>query len=64
MSDKLKFELSVDETNVVLTGLCELPAKHSLSLLQKIQSQAQEQMQLKTQESTELGDQQLLTEGE
>lgn len=39
-----KFELTEDEANVVLAGLGELPAKASLSVIQKIQSQATEQL--------------------
>ena len=38
-----KFELTEDEANVVLAGLGELPAKVSLSVIQKIQAQAKEQ---------------------
>ena len=38
-----KFELTEDEANVVLSGLGELPAKVSLSVIQKIQAQAKEQ---------------------
>ena len=41
----MKFELEVEEVNVLLQGLGELPAKHSMGLNQKIQQQAAPQMQ-------------------
>jgi len=41
----VSLELSVDEVNVVLAGLGELPAKASLSIIDKIRSQAVGQLQ-------------------
>lgn len=41
--DKLTFHLSVDEINIVLTALGELPAKTSLGVIQTLQTQAQQQ---------------------
>jgi len=38
------FELTQDEANTVLAGLCELPAKVSMGLINKIQQQGQAQM--------------------
>lgn len=37
------FSLTEEESNIVLQGLGELPAKTSLSVINKIQQQAQEQ---------------------
>lgn len=45
MNTLLKFELTADEANLVLAGLSELPAKVSLALINKIQQQAQVQIQ-------------------
>ena len=39
------FEFTPEETNVLLSGLSELPAKTSFGLITKIQMQAQAQMQ-------------------
>lgn len=36
----VKLELSLDEVNVVLAGLGELPAKTSLAVIDKVRSQA------------------------
>tara|TARA_B100000902_G_scaffold383053_1_gene421416 strand:+ start:307 stop:465 length:159 start_codon:yes stop_codon:yes gene_type:complete len=41
----LKFYLTVDEANVILAGLGELPAKLSMGLISKIKSQAEKQQQ-------------------
>ena len=38
--------ISEQEANMILTGLAELPAKHSMPLIQKLQVQATEQIQL------------------
>jgi len=35
---------SLDEANVILTGLAELPAKHSIGLINEIRSQIQKQV--------------------
>tara|TARA_A200000159_G_scaffold154892_1_gene168163 strand:- start:197 stop:373 length:177 start_codon:yes stop_codon:yes gene_type:complete len=40
-NEKVKFEFSVNELNIILAGLGELPAKASLPLIQKIQGAAQ-----------------------
>ena len=39
------FTLTVDEANMVIAGLNELPAKHSMAIIQKMQTQATEQQQ-------------------
>jgi hypothetical protein len=41
----VKLELSVEEVNVVLAGLGELPAKASINVIDKIRSQAVSQLQ-------------------
>ena len=41
MDNKLSIEFNIDELNIILAGLGELPAKASLPLIQKIQSAAQ-----------------------
>jgi hypothetical protein len=43
-------ELSVEDINVVLAGLGELPAKVSLSVIEKVRSQAVAQIQAANQE--------------
>jgi hypothetical protein len=48
---EIKFMLSVDEANTILTALQELPAKVANPLTKKLQDQAQPQ--LATSESTE-----------
>jgi len=45
MNDKLDFKLTIEEVNVVLQGLGELPAKLSMNLITSIQNQAAPQMQ-------------------
>jgi len=40
MEQIMKFEFSVDETNIILAGLGELPAKHSIDLIMKIKQSA------------------------
>ena len=39
----MNLELTLEEANLVLAGLLELPAKMSMQLIQKIHQQAQEQ---------------------
>ena len=39
----MNLELTIEEANLVLAGLLELPAKMSMQLIQKIHQQAQEQ---------------------
>jgi hypothetical protein len=41
----LNFTLTIEEANLVLAGLQELPAKVANPLTQKIQEQAREQLQ-------------------
>ena len=45
----MKFEFEVDEVNIVLQGLGELPAKLSMGLITNIQKQAEKQMKPETQ---------------
>jgi hypothetical protein len=44
--NKLTLELTLDETNLLLAGLGELPAKLSLALIEKIRSEAVSQFNL------------------
>ena len=41
----MKLEFKVEEVNIILQGLGELPAKLSMNLIQSIQEQAAPQMQ-------------------
>ena len=41
----MKFEFEIDQVNVILQGLGELPAKLSMNLITSIQKQAEKQMQ-------------------
>ena len=41
----MKFEFEIEEVNIILKGLGELPAKLSMNLIQSIQEQAASQMQ-------------------
>ena len=43
--DTLDFKLTIEEVNLVLQGLGELPAKLSINLINSIQTQAASQMQ-------------------
>ena len=43
-NESIKIDLSLDEINMVLGGLGELPAKASMGVIQKIQQQAQPQV--------------------
>lgn len=47
MSDLLKFDLSVDDLNVILEGLGELPAKRSHKVIVNLQKQALEHLNKK-----------------
>lgn len=38
--NKMTFEFTLDEVNLILAGLSELPAKQSISLLLKLQEEA------------------------
>jgi galactokinase len=43
----LKFELTIEETQLVLDALAELPAKKSLNLMSKIINESQAQLKAK-----------------
>ena len=43
--DTLDFKLTIEEVNLVLQGLGELPAKLSINIINSIQTQAASQMQ-------------------
>jgi hypothetical protein len=43
-AQKVTLDFTVDELNVVLAGLGELPAKASLALIDRIRAQATEQL--------------------
>ncbi len=48
---KLNVELTLDEVNVILAGLGELPAKVSVSVIDKVRSQVYPQLQQKSADS-------------
>ena len=41
---KIRLEFSLEEINVILQGLGEIPAKLSMNLIQRIQDEATEQL--------------------
>ena len=41
----MKFEFEIEQVNIILQGLGELPAKLSMNLIKTIQEQAAPQMQ-------------------
>ena len=43
-NESINLDLSLEEINVILSGLGELPAKASMGVIQKIQQQAQPQV--------------------
>ena len=43
----INLELTIDEVNLVLAGLGELPAKTSIELIHKIQAQGTSQLKMK-----------------
>jgi hypothetical protein len=43
-NENINLDLSLEEINLVLNGLGELPAKASMGVIQKIQQQAQPQV--------------------
>ena len=51
----MKFEFNVDEVNIILQGLGELPAKLSMNIIARIQEDAAKQMQpeMKSEEGAE-----------
>ena len=44
-NESIKLDLSLEEINMVLGGLGELPAKASMGVIQKIQQQASPQVE-------------------
>jgi hypothetical protein len=44
-TEKLKFELYLEEVNMILSGLNELPAKVSINLINKIQESGNRQLE-------------------
>lgn len=44
-NQEITLTLSVNEVNIILQGLGEVPAKTSMQIIQKIQSQAAPQLQ-------------------
>ena len=50
---KLKLEVTVEEANLIIAGLQELPAKLANPLTQKIQEQAKSQLDLENRERKE-----------
>lgn len=55
-NESIKLDLSLDEINMVLSGLGELPAKASMGVIQKIQQQASPQVQPEPVETPEEGE--------
>ena len=51
----MKFEFEVEQVNIILQGLGELPAKHSMNIIARIQEDAAKQMQpeMKSEEGAE-----------
>lgn len=49
----VKLELTVEEINIVLAGLGELPAKASIAMIDKIRKMATEQLQSQPEVSAE-----------
>lgn len=45
--------LTEEQVNVILAGLAELPAKHSIELIAKIKAECEEQFKLSKEESEE-----------
>lgn len=44
MNEHINLDLSLEQVNVILNALGELPAKVSMSVIQKVQEQAQPQV--------------------
>jgi len=55
-NENIKLDLSLDEINMILNGLGELPAKASMGVIQKIQQQASPQVQPEPVETPEEGE--------
>lgn len=49
----VKLELSVDEINILLSGLEELPVKRSINLINKIMKESKEQLEIKEEQKIE-----------
>jgi len=43
-NESIKLDLSLQEINIILGGLGELPAKQSMGVISKLQQQAQQQV--------------------
>ena len=54
MNETLDFKLTIEEINIVLQGLGELPSKLSMNLINSIQTQAAPQMQPQSIEEEEV----------
>lgn len=52
---QIALNLSVEEVNLVLAGLSELPAKVSMNLISKVGNQAQSQLQVPASEEVQNG---------
>ena len=46
----MNFEITVDEANLIVTALAELPFKASAALIQKLQAQGKQQLDAQKQE--------------
>lgn len=55
MTQVLKFEVETHEANLILQGLGELPARVSMNLIAKLQSQAQSQLEQKKEGEQHVG---------
>ena len=55
-NENIKLDLSLDEINMILNGLGELPAKASMGVIQKIQQQASPQVRPEPVETPEEGE--------
>ena len=55
-NESIKLDLSLEEINMILGGLGELPAKASMGVIQKIQQQASPQVQPEPVETPEEGE--------
>ena len=55
-NESINLDLSLEEINVILSGLGELPAKASMGVIQKIQQQAQPQVVPEPVEAPEEGE--------
>lgn len=44
-TETLSLTFTLEEANILMAGLAELPAKVSMSIIQKVQDQAKQQME-------------------